>query len=984
MQFHPGSRLGPYEILQPVGAGGMGEVYRATHLKLRRQVAIKVLPPELAGDPGRLSRFEREARTASALNHPNIVIIHDIAEHDGTTYIAMEFVDGRTLRELIDDAPLDVDSVIRFGAQLADGLAKAHEAGIIHRDLKPANIMITGEGLVKILDFGLARPVAAPAGGGSMALTDATREGVVVGTPHYMSPEQASGEAAVDHRSDQFALGIVLYEMLAGTLPFDGPSLQSIFSAILVAPPPPLRTRRSAIPPELERLVSRCLEKQAANRFQTSGEIAAAFRRIERNLEHSRHALVARLRRPPVAAAIVALVAAIGIAAAWWRSGAEERWAESKALGEITQLVEEGEVYRAYSTALVAARYRPGDPQLRTVVERITLPLRVTTRPPGAELSVRSYASPEGPWIGLGTTPLDVRIPYAMMRWRITKPGYEPFEGAPLSSGSLGAMARGITLDRKGARPPEMIRVPDVPIGALPPQLAGAEPPASELQSYLLDRYEVTNAEFRSFVVAGGYTQRDWWPEFVREGKALSWDEATRLLRDASGRPGPATWEVGSFAAGEDDHPVGGVSWFEAAAYCARAGKSLPTIYHWTGAVGQDQLSDILTHSNIGRERKARRGEFAGMAAFGSYDMAGNVKEWVWNETGDKRFIMGGSWSEPAYVFRHAHAADPWDRSPAHGVRCARYEQPVDDALLAPIVLQQTYPRPQPISGEAFELLRGLYAYDATAVEPALVSEDDSHPHYRRQTVSIRTAYGDERMNVHLLIPRDVPPPWQSVIWFPGDDVFLIRSGGSFSSAYLFDFIPRGGRVLIHPVYDGMYERFEPMGRSLTERRDRIIRWRQDIGRTIDYLETRGDLDARRIAYYGFSGGAIHGPLFAATEPRLATIILLGGGMLPRDGRAETSPYHFAPRAHVPALMINGEEDFLMPYDMAQKPMFELLGARPEGKRHARLPGGHIPANRLEIAREVLDWLDLQFGPVQARVQQAGEGRGPEKPTTEH
>ncbi|HEY7408474.1 MAG TPA: serine/threonine-protein kinase, partial [Gemmatimonadaceae bacterium] len=213
MSLSPGTRLGPYEILRPIGAGGMGEVYRARHLKLHRDVAIKILPTELASDRARLARFEREARTASALNHPNIVVIHDIAEHDGLTYIAMELVEGRTLRDIIAEGPLPIERATRLASQLADGLARAHDAGIIHRDIKPANVMITGDDLVKILDFGLAKPIGDAAGS-----TIETREGVVVGTPLYMSPEQISGDH-VDHRSDQFALGVVAFEMIGGRPP---------------------------------------------------------------------------------------------------------------------------------------------------------------------------------------------------------------------------------------------------------------------------------------------------------------------------------------------------------------------------------------------------------------------------------------------------------------------------------------------------------------------------------------------------------------------------------------------------------------------------------------------------------------------------------------------------------------------------------------------------------------------------------------------
>jgi predicted esterase len=289
---------------------------------------------------------------------------------------------------------------------------------------------------------------------------------------------------------------------------------------------------------------------------------------------------------------------------------------------------------------------------------------------------------------------------------------------------------------------------------------------------------------------------------------------------------------------------------------------------------------------------------------------------------------------------------------------------PPSEALFAPVTPRHAYERPAAISDDAFALLRGMYAYDRTPLDAETLGVIDSLPNYRRETVSIRTAYGNERMTVHLLMPRDGSPPYQSVIWFPGGDVFLHQSSKTFAAEYLFDFIPRGGRVLVYPVYKGMHERFEPPDFSPAGVRDKMIRWSQDLGRTIDYLETRSDFDARRIAYYGLSAGAVYGPVFTAVDPRFAAAIYLGGGLIPVPMRPEMHPVLFAPRSRTPTLMINGHDDFIMPYEVSQRPLFELLGAPPEQKRLARLSGGHLPPDRREIIREVLAWLDQQLGPV--------------------
>ncbi|MDQ4079696.1 MAG: SUMF1/EgtB/PvdO family nonheme iron enzyme, partial [Gemmatimonadota bacterium] len=679
-----------------------------------------------------------------------------------------------------------------------------------------------------------------------------------------------------------------------------------------------------------------------------------ALRQLSERRERAKHGLVGTLKRPAVAATLGAMVLALGAAGGLWARGAEARWARAEALTEIAAFTETGELYEAFRLARRAEKYRPDDPALEKMLDRITLPIRITTKPAGAEVWVKGYATPDAAWEPIGVTPVALRVPYAMMRWRITKPGYEPFEGAPFSGIEFRAFAEGLPLDSLGTRPLGMVRILPGRLTGFPGTRSPDQLPAAELGSYFLDRFEVTNRDFKRFVDAGGYRDPRWWQPGI----------AINAFRDATGRHGPSTWQLGTYPAGEDDHPVGGISWYEAAAYCAFVGKALPTVYHWFRAIGQEQLSDILVHSNMGGGSKARVGQFRGLAAYGTYDMAGNVKEWTWNAIGDKRYILGGAWNEPQYVFRHLIAHPALSRDPTHGVRCAKYTDPPSELLLATVTPEREQVLPEPISEESFALLRGMYAYDRTPLEAEVVRVDDSMAEYRRETVSIRTAYADERMEIHLFIPRSVAPPYQSVIWFPGDDVFLLRSSEYLSSSYLVDFIPRGGRVLVQPVYDAMYERYHPRSRSPSELRDLMIRWSQDIGRTIDYLETRPDFDTKKIGYYGLSGGASRGAVFTAVEPRIAAAILLGGGLPRQPHRPETHVAHFAPRSRTPTLMINGRDDFIATYELSQKPLFELLGA-PEGKkRHAVLDGGHIPADRLAIIREVFDWLDEQLGPV--------------------
>ena len=268
-----GRILGSYRIVEKLGEGGMGEVYMARDTRLDRPVALKLLPPDVAEDPDRLARFEREARAASALNHPAIVTIYDVGSADAQPWISMELVAGKTLRQLLENGPLPLRRVLTIAAQIGDGLAKAHEAGIVHRDLKPENVMVTDDGFAKILDFGLARLSDSEVRAEAVTRPGDTRPGAVMGTLAYMSPEQASG-AVVDFRSDQFSFGAVLYEMLTGSRAFGRPSSADTLSAVLRDDPAPIGEVNATIPTAVRWIVERTLEKRAADRYGSTRDLA--------------------------------------------------------------------------------------------------------------------------------------------------------------------------------------------------------------------------------------------------------------------------------------------------------------------------------------------------------------------------------------------------------------------------------------------------------------------------------------------------------------------------------------------------------------------------------------------------------------------------------------------------------------------------------------------------------------------------------------
>ena len=278
MSLTPGTKLGPYEIVSPLGAGGMGEVYRARDTRLGRDVALKILPDSFAREPERLHRFEQEARAVAALNHANILAIHDIGEQGGSPFLVSELLEGESLRAVLDRGALPQRKTIEYGVQIAHGLAAAHEKAIVHRDLKPENVFVTKDGNIKILDFGLAKLVRKKSDGldGATLTSSPTVAGVVMGTAGYMAPEQVRGED-VDARTDIFAFGAVLYEMLSGRRAFGRDTAAETMTAVLKEDPPELADPGHVISPALDRTVRRCLEKSPAQRFQSARDLSFAL-----------------------------------------------------------------------------------------------------------------------------------------------------------------------------------------------------------------------------------------------------------------------------------------------------------------------------------------------------------------------------------------------------------------------------------------------------------------------------------------------------------------------------------------------------------------------------------------------------------------------------------------------------------------------------------------------------------------------------------
>jgi predicted esterase len=675
----------------------------------------------------------------------------------------------------------------------------------------------------------------------------------------------------------------------------------------------------------------------------------------------------------PAVLAIGIFVIAAFVAGGYWYSGRDYRWATNVAFPEIERLTETGMWESAYRLAREVESRLPENEALADLWPSIGFVTTIETNPSGAVVARRPYGA-AGEWQTMGTSPLsDINIPFGPNVVRLELDGRAPIErivgGETVGSYRLavrddpdtwgGAIQPGgFRFDTADSMPEGMVRVPGHRLRVGDDDVL--------MQDFFIGRYEVTNREYKAFVDAGGYGESRYWEHaIVVDGETLTHDAAMALFIDTSGRPGPSTWTGGTYPDGQEEFPVSGVSWYEAAAYAAFAGRELPTVYHWRRAYAPALLSHKLNYANVDSRSAAPVGSNAGIGWTGTYDLVGNVREWCSNAVGDQRVIVGGSFDEPAYQV-HQSVLDPsslpaLNRHRSNGIRLAHSVEleDVEQRLRAPVAVTNIPEIDQPVSDDVYQALLGHYQYDRLPLDPVIEETIESR-HWTRYKVSVVSDIASERLPLYLYIPNAPATNYQAVVYWPTITALFRESIDQLGMQL--DFVLRNGRAVILPVYDGILERRRPEfpDWASTAGRDLVIQAVKDMRRAIDYLESRPDIDNDAIAYYGFSWGGRLGAITLSVEPRIKVGILNQAG-LQHLSVPETSVLNFLPRVTTPVLQFNGRYDTDFRYESSARPFFELLGTPEQDKRHEVGNTGHF-VDRNVVTGMTLDWLDKHLG----------------------
>ena len=649
--------------------------------------------------------------------------------------------------------------------------------------------------------------------------------------------------------------------------------------------------------------------------------------------------------------------------------------ARNELLPEIQKLVSENlrPPTEAFDLALEAEEYIANDSVLIKLWSSVAHAISMVTEPAGAEVYWKDYHRPDAEWRFAGTTPLHhVRFPPGYLRMEVRKKGYQTIEYAgPHAYQVLGSRIDTLKLDVDGSLPENMVRIKS---SVARMHIVGLEQQGGKrVDDFLIDKYEVTNKQFKEFVDAGGYRNDSFWKfPFYSNGKQISSQEARSLFLDKTGRPGPANWEAGTYPDGLENHPVTGVSWYEAAAYASFVHKQLPTVFHWSVVTETTRSEFIVPQSNFNNESTVPVGSMSGFSTYGVYDLAGNAREWCFNESDENgpRYILGAGWNDPTYAFNDSYSQPALNRNNANGFRCIRIlQEDTSYSNLSTVVpkLFRDYRKEKPVDDKTFAIFLNQFIYDKRPLA-AKVEETTENDFWKVEKVTFDAGYGNDRMQAWVYLPRNAKPPFQPIIYVPGSygmrsNTFEVDNWDSRRNS----FILKSGRALVWPIFKGTYERSDELNSDLPDEtvfyKDHVVMWGKELSRTIDYLESRRDMQIDKLGYLGFSWGACLGGILPAIEKRIKALVLHVGGMMMNNALPEVDHLNYLPRVTQPALMLNGYHDGFFPIETSQKPMFDLLGTPAEHKKMIICESGHL-VPQIEYVKETLDWFDGYLGSV--------------------
>lgn len=636
----------------------------------------------------------------------------------------------------------------------------------------------------------------------------------------------------------------------------------------------------------------------------------------------------------------------------------------------IEALIDKEEYIEAFGIAMDYYEKLPKDSLILNKLNQTSIETDIRSNPEGAEVYYKDIDSDE--WEFLGETPLFTRMPGTFssargyINFKITKEGYADYvlltTVGVINRLSLRKERNYFELTPLSEAKSNMVRIPGGNTRLFVAELGDLN--VVDLKSYWIDKFEVTNTEYQNFINAGGYKNKIYWDKIIGEdGESINWEDAMELFVDQSGLHGPSTWSNGTYQANQENHPVMGVSWYEAKAYAKWAGKSLPTIYHWYKAAMRWGESSVISPRSNFSGAPSEVGKYNVLSYFGCFDMAGNAREWGTNpHKNGNRSIMGGGYNDEAYFFTDNFSQHPINRYKTNGFRCVIISDE-ETNLSSSDTLIQTFTRDfysfKPISDEVFNIYNGMFKYDKIPLNEKVVADKiDINEVWYKKVVEINAAYGQERLPLNVFIPKNESPPFKTIVYVPGSNSITTRNSKNLT-AENFGFLMRSGYALIMPIFMGTYERRYPEFPNYVENdskiyADQMIMMVKDYSRAIDYVEAQDDF-INEVYYYGISWGGMLGPLFLANEDRIKKAVWQVAGLGARETRPEASPLTFLSRINKPVLMLNGIYDQYFPFETSQKPMYDLLSLREPMKKMVTYNSAHSPPWS-QTSKEILNW----------------------------